>query len=171
MAPSAALYLLNNKRRSLSKLEESCGVEILVYADGRIKADHYELELITAKREDRRIVTPLGAERKADPSDSSQGKSTRSRGSSRSDGKSRRQKRGSSSRSRSRGSKGRDRSKPANIERDEKESKTSTAAKSEEAKSPDKIKENGDNQKTSNPAKTTENKSAQTTNSSPLEVS
>lgn len=64
MPPAAALYLLNNKRKSLAKLEETYKVEILVYADGRIKGDNYELELITEKSQHREILTPTGKETK-----------------------------------------------------------------------------------------------------------
>lgn len=51
LAPNAALYLLNNKRAVLCDIEKECHVEILVYADGRIKADQYELELIANRKD------------------------------------------------------------------------------------------------------------------------
>lgn len=47
LAPGAALMLLNNKRQILSKLEESTSTQILIFADGRMKQDEYELELDT----------------------------------------------------------------------------------------------------------------------------
>lgn len=51
MAPAAALFLLNNKRKNLSALETKMGISILVYADGRMRPEEYELELDTGKRE------------------------------------------------------------------------------------------------------------------------
>lgn len=53
MAPGAALLLLNNKRKALTKLEETTGTTILVYADGRMKPEEYELELGAHHREAR----------------------------------------------------------------------------------------------------------------------
>ncbi len=103
MAPSAALYLLNNKRKTLYKLEESCGVEILVYADGRIKADHYELELMTSKRGAKQILTPLGTEDNNSDSDTSnKNRRSRSRNYGRPDSRYKKQKRVSVNRTRGR---------------------------------------------------------------------
>ncbi|MCB0359916.1 MAG: hypothetical protein KDD44_09775, partial [Bdellovibrionales bacterium] len=51
MAPGAALFLLNNKRKDLSKIEHETNIRIVVYADGRLKSEEYELELETARRE------------------------------------------------------------------------------------------------------------------------
>lgn len=51
MAPAAALFLLNNKREALYTLEKNAGVSVLVYADGRMKSDQYELELDTGRVE------------------------------------------------------------------------------------------------------------------------
>jgi len=45
MSPGPALYLLNNKRAELSKLENTYGAAILVLADGRLIPDEYQLEL------------------------------------------------------------------------------------------------------------------------------
>jgi ribonuclease E len=45
MSPGPALYLLNNKRSELSKLENAFGAAILVLADGRLIPDEYQLEL------------------------------------------------------------------------------------------------------------------------------
>lgn len=47
MAPAAALLLLNEKRQSLSNIEQETNVRILVFADGRMKSAEYELELDT----------------------------------------------------------------------------------------------------------------------------
>lgn len=51
LAPSAALFLLNNKRAVLAQLEERTTSKILVYADGRMKLGEYQLELEGAERE------------------------------------------------------------------------------------------------------------------------
>ncbi len=45
MSPGPALYLLNNKRSELSKLENAFGAAILILADGRLIPDEYQLEL------------------------------------------------------------------------------------------------------------------------------
>lgn len=52
MAPAAALLLLNNKRQVISQFERECNTTILIYADGRMKPEEYELELKTGKHED-----------------------------------------------------------------------------------------------------------------------
>lgn len=52
MAPAAALLLLNSKRQLLSHFEQESGTTIIIYADGRMKPDEYELELRTARPED-----------------------------------------------------------------------------------------------------------------------
>ncbi|MCC6933382.1 MAG: Rne/Rng family ribonuclease [Deltaproteobacteria bacterium] len=49
MSPAPALYLLNNKKQIISDLETNCHVNILVLADGRMKPDQYELELVTER--------------------------------------------------------------------------------------------------------------------------
>ncbi|MCB0359819.1 MAG: ribonuclease E/G, partial [Bdellovibrionales bacterium] len=59
MAPSAALFLLNNKRRTLTHLEEQTSTTILVYADGRMKPEEYSLELEGGPR-DRTVLTSPG---------------------------------------------------------------------------------------------------------------
>jgi ribonuclease E len=51
MAPAAALLLLNNKRQIISQFERECGTTILIYADGRMKPEEYELELRTSRGE------------------------------------------------------------------------------------------------------------------------
>ncbi len=60
MAPSAALFLLNNKRHALSRLEDATGITILVYADGRMKPEEYALELDTGNTGNREIISPAG---------------------------------------------------------------------------------------------------------------
>ncbi len=47
MSPVAALLLLNSKRQLLSDFERLSNTRILIYADGRMKPDEYELELST----------------------------------------------------------------------------------------------------------------------------
>lgn len=47
MSPATALFILNEKRQILSQMENKTGVSILVYADGRLKPDEYELEMDT----------------------------------------------------------------------------------------------------------------------------
>lgn len=49
MAPAAALLLLNSKRKLLTEIENATGTSILVYADGRLKLEEYELELQAGK--------------------------------------------------------------------------------------------------------------------------
>ena len=49
MAPAAALLLLNEKRQILASYEKQTGTTILVYADGRMKPEQYEVELVTGK--------------------------------------------------------------------------------------------------------------------------
>ncbi len=44
LSPSAALYLLNQKRREISDLEIDQGVTVLIIADGRLRNDEYEFE-------------------------------------------------------------------------------------------------------------------------------
>ena len=45
MSPVAALLLLNSKRQLLSDIERQSNTRVLIYADGRMKPDEYELEL------------------------------------------------------------------------------------------------------------------------------
>ena len=47
MSPSSALFMLNEKRRFLSRLEETCDANIKVYADSRLKQEEYQLILDT----------------------------------------------------------------------------------------------------------------------------
>ncbi|MCC6953125.1 MAG: Rne/Rng family ribonuclease [Deltaproteobacteria bacterium] len=51
MSPAAALLLLNNKRQILARLEQEAHASILIYADGRMKPEEYELELVHTRRE------------------------------------------------------------------------------------------------------------------------
>ena len=50
ISPSAALFLLNEKRSSLYELEKN-GASVKVYADGRLKPDEYKLILETSSAE------------------------------------------------------------------------------------------------------------------------
>jgi ribonuclease E len=45
LSPAPCLFLLNNKKRELARLEEKYGVRIFILADGRLKADEYEFEM------------------------------------------------------------------------------------------------------------------------------
>lgn len=45
MAPGPALFLLNNKKQELSKLEEEHTVQIYILADGRLRPDAYQFEM------------------------------------------------------------------------------------------------------------------------------
>ncbi len=47
LAPSPALFLLNEKRNDLFELEKATNVRIAVYADGRLHQHEYELEVNT----------------------------------------------------------------------------------------------------------------------------
>ena len=58
MSPSGALFLLNNKRQALSSLERETEVEVVVYADGRIRPGEYKLELDRADSSTTTVVTP-----------------------------------------------------------------------------------------------------------------
>lgn len=88
MSPSAALLLLNNKRQTLSQFERQSNTKIIVYADGRMKPEEYELELITAKPDYSmtQVESPAANEAigRGEPQDKDQRTSqTRSRGDSR----------------------------------------------------------------------------------------
>ena len=50
MAPAGALLLLNEKRQTLSDFENRSQTKISVYADGRLKPEEYQLELITGRQ-------------------------------------------------------------------------------------------------------------------------
>ncbi len=68
MAPAAALFLLNNKRQTISHLEIDTGISILVYADGRMRPEEYELELDTGQHAVHRELPRANvAERKQTP--------------------------------------------------------------------------------------------------------
>jgi len=47
--PTAALFLLNEKRRALSSLEDETNVNIKVIADGRMRQHEYDLELVNSR--------------------------------------------------------------------------------------------------------------------------
>ncbi|MBN8548300.1 MAG: Rne/Rng family ribonuclease [Deltaproteobacteria bacterium] len=49
VSPGPALFLLNNKKAELAKLESVHRVKIFVLADGRLRADEYEFEMESAK--------------------------------------------------------------------------------------------------------------------------
>jgi ribonuclease E len=64
MAPAAALLLLNNKRKLLAALENETHTNILIYADGRMRPEEYELEVVAAKRDHAESVfSPVHQER------------------------------------------------------------------------------------------------------------
>lgn len=92
MSPGAALMLLNDKRAILADFEERSGTRIIIFADGRMKPEQYELELVTSKGEEVRISRNAGREERETQEDR---KGNRRRGDS-----SRRRSRGSRSKSR-----------------------------------------------------------------------
>lgn len=51
MAPAAALFVLNEKRQALSRLENLVGINIRVYADGRLRPEEYELTLGPSRKD------------------------------------------------------------------------------------------------------------------------
>lgn len=57
MAPAAALLLLNNKRHMLTQLEMDTKSKILVYADGRMRPEEYELEIVANRRDVAEVST------------------------------------------------------------------------------------------------------------------
>ena len=59
MAPTAALLLLNNKRQILTQFERESGTTILIYADGRMKPEEYELELRTGRADEHHVDAEL----------------------------------------------------------------------------------------------------------------
>ncbi|MCB0321248.1 MAG: Rne/Rng family ribonuclease [Bdellovibrionales bacterium] len=50
LAPTAALFLLNNKKWELASLERDYGVNVYILADGRLRADEFQFEMETAKQ-------------------------------------------------------------------------------------------------------------------------
>jgi len=58
MAPAAALLLLNSKRQVLSQFERESNTTVLIYADGRMKPEEYELELRTSRHDEAHHVDP-----------------------------------------------------------------------------------------------------------------
>ncbi len=51
-APAPALFLLNNKRPDLSRLEDEHDVKIFILADGRLRPDDYQFEMETHRASD-----------------------------------------------------------------------------------------------------------------------
>ncbi|RME61737.1 MAG: Rne/Rng family ribonuclease [Candidatus Dadabacteria bacterium] len=51
LSPQAALFLLNNKKRQLAKLEIEYGMRILILPDGSLKPDNYQFEIETRREE------------------------------------------------------------------------------------------------------------------------
>ena len=51
MSPASALFLLNEKRRALMRLEDDAKASVLVFADSRLKPEEYELVLDTGNAE------------------------------------------------------------------------------------------------------------------------
>lgn len=51
LAPAPAMFLLNRKKRELSKLEEEYNLQIAVIADGRLRPDEYDFEIEEAPKE------------------------------------------------------------------------------------------------------------------------
>lgn len=73
MAPAAALLLLNSKRQILSQFERESGTTILVYADGRMKPEEYELELRTSRHDEGHVDAELQIRRSSSGSGESRG--------------------------------------------------------------------------------------------------
>ncbi|MDD2943478.1 MAG: Rne/Rng family ribonuclease [bacterium] len=63
MSPAAALFMLNSKRRWLTKLEEDGQAEVVVVPDSRLRADEYELILDTSKHTEATGHVPSAAPR------------------------------------------------------------------------------------------------------------
>ncbi len=51
LAPAAALFLLNNKKFELASLEQEYNVKVYILADGRLRADDYQFEMETSKKD------------------------------------------------------------------------------------------------------------------------
>ncbi|MCB0328888.1 MAG: Rne/Rng family ribonuclease [Bdellovibrionales bacterium] len=49
LAPAAALFLLNNKKKELASLEVDHNVRIFILADGRLRADEYQFEMESSR--------------------------------------------------------------------------------------------------------------------------
>lgn len=49
LSPAPALFLLNNKKADLARLESENGVQIYILADGRLRPDEYEFEMESPK--------------------------------------------------------------------------------------------------------------------------
>jgi ribonuclease E len=54
MSPSPALLLLNDKRNMLSELERETNCRIIIFADGRMRPEEYELEIVGTRRMEER---------------------------------------------------------------------------------------------------------------------
>lgn len=59
MAPGAALLLLNNKRQLLAQLERETKSSILIFADGRMRPEEYELEIKTRKDSFEQVISDI----------------------------------------------------------------------------------------------------------------
>jgi len=79
LAPAPALFLLNNKKAELTRLEAKYKIQIYILADGRLRTEEYEFEidqhkdhLSSAGRVEHRgqVATPVGAAPEADDDDS-----------------------------------------------------------------------------------------------------
>jgi ribonuclease E len=62
LAPAPALFLLNNKKAELTRLESHYGVHIYVLADGRLRPDEYEFEMEAPKERDGSELLPREAD-------------------------------------------------------------------------------------------------------------
>jgi len=131
MAPSAALFLLNNKRRFLADLEAKTSTSILVFADGRMRPAEYQLELDTQHHHEPITQSSEQPSHSRDRTDSSGGRGRNTRGRSGRRGRSsgdRRGGRGGERRGRGRGSRssnnGRGRSRNSRNENSSAPSKT-----------------------------------------------
>ncbi len=69
MAPAAALLLLNSKRQVIAQFERDCNTSILIFADGRMKPEEYEIELKSAKADDHPIPLESNLRERSTPSE------------------------------------------------------------------------------------------------------
>jgi len=64
MAPAPALLLLNDRRKMLSKLEAEAGSRIIIFADGRMRPEDYELEVVGIRKQEESRPSELTERRK-----------------------------------------------------------------------------------------------------------
>jgi hypothetical protein len=75
MSPVAAMFILNNKKTELVKLEQAHQMRIYILADGRMSPDEYEFEIEAAAKS---LETPQEAPPPPLPADEDGGSSEES---------------------------------------------------------------------------------------------